>query len=245
VALKGNLRDLGVVEVIQLLHTVHQTGRLVLTSDHQQAWLHYRKGQLVDARTGNRTGTEALVEIVDWSSGEFEFEPGVAPQEETIQMELLHVIMRALKIRDERKEAERLKAETELQLRASQSASLSEELAAFVAGTDIVVYAGLADASGVLLAETRTAKAPPGMDQLRGWLLELAKSHPGPEFKKVFVEDEVGTAVIARAGAGRIAIVVADKSVPFGAVSLWVNKLVVGVAARTPPQSEAALAHAI
>ena len=237
-ALKGNLRDLAVVDLIQLLHTVHHTGLLLLTSGQRQARLHYRKGQLVDARTRDQAGLEALVETVDWTSGEFEFEQGVEPQEETIEMDLPRVIMHALKIRDERKEAERRKADEASQLRASQNASLSEELAAFAAGADIIVYVGLADSSGGLLAETRTAKAPAGLDELRDWLLNLAKSHPGPEFKRVFVENEVGTAVIAQAGGGRIVIVVADKSAPFGAVSLWVSKLIARCSARAAPAAE-------
>lgn len=242
-ALKGNLRDVAVVDLIQLLHTVHQTGLLVLTAGHRQARLYYRKGQLVDARAGEHSGLEALVEIVDWASGDFEFEQGVAPQEETIQMELLHVIMNALKIRDERKEEERRRTEEESRVRASQSAALTEELGTFAAGADTLVYVGLADSSGVLLAEARNAKSPPGVDELRDWLLRLVKSHPGTDFKKVFVDDEVGTAVIARTSAGRFAIVVAERGAPFGAVSLWVSKLVVKFAARPAPQAELAVAQ--
>jgi len=245
VELKGHFRDqVGVVEVIQFLYSVRQTGRLVLTSDHRQAQLHCRKGQLVDVRAGDQAGTDALAEIVDWASGEFEFEPGVAAQEETLQMDLLHAVMHALKIRDERNEAERRKTEEELKLHLNQNSSLGEVLDAFASGADMIVYVGLADALGALLAEKRTAECPPGLNQLRDWLLKLTQSHPGPEFKKMFIEDEVGTAVIARAGSDRIAIIVADKSTPFGAVSLWANRLIAAITAHVTPQAKAAITHA-
>jgi len=241
VALKGSLNDLAIVDLIQLLNRVNQTGALVLSDDGQRAWLYYQKGQLVDARTGDRRGMEALVEIVDWGSGNFEFEPGVAPQGETIQMDLHRVIMHALKIRDERKEEERRKAEAASQARTLQNAALNEELAKAVNGTEFVLYAGLADASGAVLAETRSAKAPPTIDKLRDWLLRMATSHPGGDLIRMFLENEIGAAVIARAGSERIAVVVAEKGPSFGAVSLWAGKLVARFTARPAPQVEQAV----
>jgi hypothetical protein len=225
VALTGNLHDLAVVELIQLLQRVHQTGLLVMTSGEQQARLYYRKGRLVDARNGGHTGIEALVDIVDWDSGKFEFEQGLETQEDTIQMDLHHVIMQALKIRDERKEEARLKEEEEARIRAAAAPSLGDELAAFVAGTEIIVYAALASASGELLAEARASRLPADVDELRDWLLHLANSHPGRQLRRVFVENEVGTSVVARLEDERIAVVVAERGAPFGAASLWMGKL--------------------
>ncbi len=238
-ALKGDLRELAVVDLIQLVNRIHQTGALTLARDGRKARLYYRGGQLVDARTAEHSGNEALVDIVDWTDGEFEFEQGAAPpQEETIQMELHRVIMSALRIKDERKEDERRRAEEQARVRAAQDASVNEELAKLAAGADMMVYICLADTAGTALAETRTAKAPPSIDSLRDWLLKMAKSHPSGDFKRVFLEDEMGTTVVARAGSDRIAIFVAEKGASFGSVSLWVGKAVARLAALQVPQSE-------
>ncbi len=237
-ALKGNLKDLSIIDVIQLLNRVNQTGALVLSDNGQKAWLYYQKGQLVDARTADFRGMDALIQVVDWTGGEFEFEPGVPPQGETIQMELHRVIMQALKIRDERKEEQRRKAE-EASKKRPLDAALNEELGKAVAGTEFVLYAGLADPSGVLLAEVRTAKAPPGIDEFRDWVLDSAVKHPNGALSRMFLENEIGATVVARAGTDRIAIVIAEKGPSFGVVSLWAGKLVARFAASHAPTNGA------
>ncbi len=237
-ALNGSLKDLAIVDVIQLLNRVNQTGALVLRDNGQQAWLYYRNGQLVDARTADHRGMDALIEVVDWTGGDFEFEPGVPPQGETIQMELHRVIMQALKIRDERKEEQRRRTE-EAAKRRPLDAALNSELEKAVAGTGFVLYAGLADASGALLAEVRLAKAPPGIDEFRDWLLDSAIKHPSGALSRMFLENEIGATVVARAGTDRIAIVIAEKGPSFGVVSVWAGKLVARFAAAHVPANGA------
>ena len=99
-ALKGNLEDLSVVDLVQFVHQTHKTGALVLNGDGGEAQLFYRDGDLIDARLGNEAGLEVLVRTVDWSRGEFEFQQGVEAQAETIQMDLHRAVMNAVKIRD-------------------------------------------------------------------------------------------------------------------------------------------------
>lgn len=242
-ALKGNLRELAVVDLIQLIQRIRQTGLLTLASDGNQARLYYRDGRLVDARAGEHSGSEALVDVVDWTDGDFEFTQGPTPQEETIQMDLHRAIMNALRTRDERKEEERRRKEEQSKRQVAPDPKLSEELAKLMAGADMMVYASLTDASGTVLAEARAAKAPPSIEALRDWLIQTATSHPGGDLRKAFLEDDAGTAVVARAGSGRIAIFIAEKGASFGSVSLWVGKAVGRLIALEEPQPDAALAQ--
>ncbi len=102
-AINGTLSDIGFVSLLQFPNSSRKTGLLTVITMDGKAEFYYRKGELVHAKYGQKTGSEVLVDIVDWTEGQFTFEPGVDPEETTIKDDLHHVLMWALKERDERK----------------------------------------------------------------------------------------------------------------------------------------------
>lgn len=118
--LKGTLADLGIVDLIQFPHAGRKTGEMTITGKAGEAKLYYEKGALVHAVLDDHTGMEALVLLVDWTEGSFEFNPDVEADVRTIQVDLHRAVMQALKLHDE------MKLEEE-QKRAQQSSAPEED----------------------------------------------------------------------------------------------------------------------
>jgi hypothetical protein len=56
-ALKGNLRDFSVTQLLNLINLAHKTGTLTLEGPSEAAWVSFRDGKLIYAQLGNEDGT--------------------------------------------------------------------------------------------------------------------------------------------------------------------------------------------
>jgi hypothetical protein len=125
---KGDLDEVGIVDLIQFVGQSRKTGALVLNSRGNEARLFYRKGNLVDARTGRDEGLEALSQIIGWNQGGFEFQPGAMSESPTLELDLTRALMAAAKIRDARKQEEqKRKLEAEERQRLAEEKRRAEE----------------------------------------------------------------------------------------------------------------------
>ena len=102
IAFRGSLNDVNAVDLIRVPGQTRRTGALRMSSPSGEAELFYEKGSLVDVRSGALEGMEALVEIVGWKKGEFEFALNVDAEKTTILVDLQRALLDALRIREER-----------------------------------------------------------------------------------------------------------------------------------------------
>jgi len=80
--LKGNLARLPLLQVLRLLNSNGQTGRIALRDGSHSASIYLRLGTVVHAESGDKRGLEAVRGLVGWLEGDFSFVPDVeAPQE--------------------------------------------------------------------------------------------------------------------------------------------------------------------
>jgi hypothetical protein len=56
-ALKGNLRDFSVTQLLNLINLARKTGTLTLEGPNEAAWVSFREGKLIFAQLGNEDGT--------------------------------------------------------------------------------------------------------------------------------------------------------------------------------------------
>ena len=222
-ALNGTLEELAVLDVIQFANQAHLTGCLVLRRSHEQAELFYRKGGLVHARQGTLTGIDVLVDLVDWSKGEFEFRTGLDTPEETIRMDLHRAVMHALKRRDERKQEEqRVAAETAR----PAPPSLEQQLQRLIAPLDFIQHAALFNGEGVLGTTHRNGAQPEDLAPLCAGLWAFIGSHPRGELKKAILDDARGTVVVSLAAPGYWLVVIPVRGVTLGAITVGMGKLI-------------------
>lgn len=234
-ALKGTLEDISVVDLVQYPHGGRRTGELFIESAGYKARIFYVKGAMVHAVFGTLDGFDALVEIVEWKEGEFQFNTGVESNRRTIKGHIIHNVMEALRVADERRrDRKRKEKETGLfnRLRARYGADegidprLFRKLVDFLSSNVFALHATIIAEDGSLLAEASAkGKRPDEIETLREVFLELVHQYPRSDFDRAVFEDKAGTVVLARVKDTSVLIVISSTEAPIGAVFGGVNKL--------------------
>ena len=226
-SLKGTLADLGIVDLIQFPHSGRKSGELVVSKDDQEAKLYYAEGSLVHAVLGAASGMEALVGVIGWEEGSFEFVPDAPPAESrTIELDLHRAVMQALKLHDELKLEEAQKAMDQQEAGLTDTEHLRQRLDEYVRSNEFAICAGIFSAGGNLVASAGGAEGrPENLEDLKDVLHGLMQSYPRPELNRVIINDGMGTVVVARLADGGGLMVVAGKEASLGAVSMSVGRL--------------------
>lgn len=216
-ALRGSLADLNIVELVQVPAAGRKTGELFIAGLDGIAHLYFADGKLVHVETDELSGQDALVEVVGWTEGEFEFRPGVEPERRSFEMDVHKALMLALKQRDERK-----LAETSPPIDHSQ---LGELLRAFLASTDFIQFCCVLNSDGsTVRCDTRQAVDPPWLAGLRSSVGALLEGYPRKGLQRVLFEDADGTVIVSRLADGSALVAVAERDARLGAVSVAVER---------------------
>lgn len=98
----GNLVELSIVELVQMLNLNKKTGILNINTKIPGK-IYLKDGHLFAASAGNKTGEEAMYELVAQESGTFNFQVTDYKLEKNITNSTMNVIMEACRIMDEKK----------------------------------------------------------------------------------------------------------------------------------------------
>ncbi len=237
--LRGMIRDLGIVQLLQVPHSAKRTGELNifpgaqearranrgrLTDDgllDDEAKLYYVDGELVHAAFADIHGFDAVVEVLTWEEGHFEFREGIQSEVQTIDGGLHTTMVHALK-RCDRTGTTDASAATALPNAGAAQRCLED----LVSADGPVFFAALVNTTGQTVA---TASRWDGADETVAglrfglcMLLSTLKQHH--KIRRVVVEDEeIGTAVVCRIPQGFL-FAVADEQTQIGAVSVAVSR---------------------
>jgi len=72
--ISGSLADLGLANLLQMFGTSAPQGTIVVEHDGEQGCIAFAEGQLLRAELGPLEGRDALVAMLDWPDGRFEFQ---------------------------------------------------------------------------------------------------------------------------------------------------------------------------
>lgn len=72
--ISGSIVDLGLANMLQMFGSSAPQGTLILERDGEQGWIAFADGQLLGAELGALSGHDALVGMLDWGDGRFQFE---------------------------------------------------------------------------------------------------------------------------------------------------------------------------
>ncbi|NOX87689.1 MAG: response regulator [Calditrichaeota bacterium] len=105
----GDLKDLSLVEVVQMLNLNKKTGVLTVTGKINGT-VYIKNGQLWYAESGGKKGEEAMYELVALDEGTFQFQSKPVKAERNIQNSTMNVIMEACRIMDEARHGQQSKS---------------------------------------------------------------------------------------------------------------------------------------
>jgi DNA-binding response OmpR family regulator len=97
---EGNLADLSLAEVIQLLNQNKRNGTLEITSI-VTGKIVFKQGNIIFATAGKEEGVEAINRLVALSDGSFKFEPLEAKITPNINGSTMNILLEALRLMDE------------------------------------------------------------------------------------------------------------------------------------------------
>ncbi len=220
-ALTGTLRDVSIVSLLQFPNTGKRSGLITVNSEGRKASFYYDTGRLVHAVLGHVTGEEVLVEVVDWTDGEFTFDTGVEPPEVTIEKDLHRCIMWALKERDERKKLSEEQAPPQGQIPRSQ------KLEKLVSESESFVYASLIDAGGeVACSSSLPGETSETITELQKSVSAMLASYPGSIPRRLIVDDEKFSMICEAITDKRVMMAVAEPGTRMGILPIAAAKLV-------------------
>jgi CheY-like chemotaxis protein len=103
-AVKGKLRDMSLVNLIQFLELEKKTGILSIVSESRSGHLYFQEGKIVNAVQGTLRGLGAVYRLLNWTDGDFELESlGTTPPSGPAQITMGNqtIIMEGLRRLDE------------------------------------------------------------------------------------------------------------------------------------------------
>ncbi len=101
-AVKGNLSEIGLTDLIQLNCQSGMSGRLTVTSRGRIAQVFFENGVVVHATLGDKSGQEAFYEVLGWDAGSFTLERNVPTPTQTIRTTCSDLLLGGLHQLDEK-----------------------------------------------------------------------------------------------------------------------------------------------
>jgi DNA-binding response OmpR family regulator len=99
--ISGNLEEINILEVLQMLQIGNKTGVLTLVKSERKAKVFFQRGKLVNCKYGKLDGIVALQRILSWEKGHFFFEISDEDMEVKIELNTQQVMMEGVQILDE------------------------------------------------------------------------------------------------------------------------------------------------
>jgi len=101
--MSGNLSEITITELLQALNMTQKTGILTLSSPKGDSRISVKDGNIVHAEFKEMTGEAAFFEIVKQKRGNFNFKPGLPPNEMNAERiaDFMYLIMEAMNRFDE------------------------------------------------------------------------------------------------------------------------------------------------
>ncbi len=239
-AFNGNLSEFGVVALLQLPGTNHLSGKLILERAESTAEFFYNKGKLIHAKLGEIIGKDVLVEVIDWTEGDFTFDSSATSEEVSIKQDLQNNLMWALKERDEKKKLEEEQAERERAQKLAEAAAL--QAAAVKAAeaalpnpiripesvmniSSSIQIAYIVNSEGQIVAEAEADadfidKIKPILKAVKSFI----RDYPERSVGKTFIEDAEYTLALSALNETHTAVIFVPHGIRLGVLSIELGK---------------------
>jgi DNA-binding response OmpR family regulator len=99
--IEGNLAQIPLVDLLQILAVNRKTGRLALEREGERAEIALEQGRVVDARVGAAGGEKALYRLLGRREGQFAFLPGPSGAQPRIDKKVEELVLEGLRQADE------------------------------------------------------------------------------------------------------------------------------------------------
>lgn len=100
-SIKGRLKDMGLVDIIQIFHMQCKTAAIRVGSDRGFGMVYIKDGKVVHASYRDLSGEDAFYHLIGWGDGEFDVETNVASPDTSIDTNVEQLLLEGAKRLDE------------------------------------------------------------------------------------------------------------------------------------------------
>ena len=123
--LRGNLRQLPLLDIIRMLSLGNRTGRLDINQVGKTGEIYLERGNIVHAVTGTQIGEKGVYTLMGWLEGDFAFTPDIAAPEKSIDVATEQLLLEAARQAEQWEDIKEVISSTEAVFNISPSGSTS------------------------------------------------------------------------------------------------------------------------
>ncbi len=97
----GSLEEMGLPDVVQILYHGRKSGKLSIISAGKRGEILFSEGQIFNATFGSKEREEAFYDMLSLTTGDFELDPNVRPDQQLIQMNPESLLLEGMRRLDE------------------------------------------------------------------------------------------------------------------------------------------------
>ncbi len=153
-AVEGNLKDISLANLIQMICQEGNAAVLFLKYEGQRGALYFDQGELLHAATGTLVGEEAVYRMLSWSSGTFRLSEHGAKPQRSIQRSWTHLLIEGARLLDEQR------AQTSQRIQAEQALSAEQIRQDSLLESDLTHLLSRLEHARARLAEGKTLSRP-------------------------------------------------------------------------------------
>jgi hypothetical protein len=231
--IQGTIESTGITSVLQIPSLSNASGKLSVTCGSDMGVVYYRNGKVVHAQLGDLEGQDAVIRLMRWEQGQFEFnDQDINGVPTTIDVDLQYIILEAIRIIDEEKAAEGQgetaagPADEDDDLLTKLGQSIKEMMESSKVAVDAV---GVLDEEGKLALFFGSAGLKEQMAGLSAASVEfvpkIMEIRGANAFDSAIFNDSVGCILVQVIRPGLALIVTTKVEASIGALKLQVNKI--------------------
>ena len=174
-ALVGDLKDLALVDIIQINCVGRNTARLTVNYPTGEGVFFFQDGEVVDARLGNLIGIDAVYRALGMEEGSFRIDAGVTSPTRTIFEQWASILMEGMRLLDEARNSGAAVSQTQYQalvndlvkVRGIEGALVATPDGALQASVNIKSPDRVAALVGFVIANGHLVGGPAGVGRLQ------------------------------------------------------------------------------
>lgn len=218
-ALTGTLADINVIDLLKFPHATEKSGELIIAGMEDEARTYYDKGQIYHSVCGDSIGMDAIIELLRFDEGEFEFRNDVTTNQQTVNTAIDELIPHALALK------EKLGAQqTESNVPRHEEEPIRRDLAATVEKISLkhsyINHVALYRRDGTQMLTWDKDSADESFNAVVTDVIHLLDNHPREGLHKIYMSHAHGTTVACLLNADTILLMDSDVSSSLGMLSL-------------------------
>ena len=219
-ALTGSLADMNAFDLVQFPASARKTGELVIAGMQQEARLYYQNGQIHHAVCEQELGFDAVLKLLAFTEGQFEFRNDITATERSIHVSVSELLVDALY-----QQQPLVDAEATFDTHLSEMAGIREAVDAVAVDHIYLRQVARYSYDGQLLGNWVRENNEDACELPVDQVIQTLKHHPREGLNKITFIEDTGTIVATLLDDDTILMLSADSSASPGMVSLMSSRL--------------------